>query len=261
MLLIRFKGTREGGVTENTSYYVFFQAHDGAFEAFPVSEWYNFTAIPRYKPLTSEEAEERYEERDKILNHFAVMASRKNTEGGEAEQTGTKLQKNVKKSKDFKVTDIDDWVDSDQSGGGSDEEGEDGDTKKNGKGKAKGAAKKKGGKKKKKGSDDDDDDSEPGEESDEGDHEAREVDYMSDTSSESGAEDLEEKLNKELKGVEDEDALRKLVLSDDDEEEEEGKAKEDVAGTNKGNGEDAPKGNDSDGKVKVKQEKSCKYLR
>ena len=84
---------------------------------------------------------------------------------------------------------------------------------------------------------------------------------MSDTSSESGAEDREEKLNKELKGVEDEDALRKLVLSDDDDDddEEEGKAKEDATNTNKGDGEDAPKGNDPDGKVKVKQEKSCKY--
>lgn len=253
----KFKGTREGGVTENTSYYVFFQAHDGAFEAFPVSEWYNFTAIPRYKPLTSEEAEERYEERHKIYNHFAVMASRKHTEG-EGEQSETKLLKNMKKEKDFKVSDMDDWVDSDRSGDGSDDDELDGGNQKNGKGKgkgkAKGAGKKKGGKKKK-GSDDDDDDSEPGEESDEGDQEAREVDYMSDLSSSSEEEDLEEKLNKELKGVEDEDALRKLVLSDDDDdEEEEGKDKEDAKGLAKGDGDEVSKGNEPAGKVKVKQE-------
>lgn len=33
-------GVREGGVTENASYYVFTQATDGAFEAFPVEEWF-----------------------------------------------------------------------------------------------------------------------------------------------------------------------------------------------------------------------------
>ena len=44
----KFKGIREGGVSENTSYYVFTHGKDGAFEAYPVSEWYNFTPIMRY---------------------------------------------------------------------------------------------------------------------------------------------------------------------------------------------------------------------
>ena len=43
----KFKGIREGGVSNNTSYYVFTHGKDGAFEAFPVSEWYNFTPVMR----------------------------------------------------------------------------------------------------------------------------------------------------------------------------------------------------------------------
>ena len=45
----RFKGTREGGVSDNTSFYVFTHGSDGAFEAFPISEWYNFIPMQRYK--------------------------------------------------------------------------------------------------------------------------------------------------------------------------------------------------------------------
>lgn len=35
----KFKGIREGGVSENASYYVFTHAADGAIEAFPVEQW------------------------------------------------------------------------------------------------------------------------------------------------------------------------------------------------------------------------------
>ena len=35
----KFKGIREGGVSENTAYYVFTHAADGAIEAFPLHEW------------------------------------------------------------------------------------------------------------------------------------------------------------------------------------------------------------------------------
>lgn len=36
------------------------KAPDGAFEAFPVEEWYNFAPIQRYKALSAEEAEEEF---------------------------------------------------------------------------------------------------------------------------------------------------------------------------------------------------------
>ena len=66
-------GLREGGVTENASYYIFTQAADGAFEAFPVEEWYNFQTIQRYKALSIEEAEEEFNARNRTFNLFNVM--------------------------------------------------------------------------------------------------------------------------------------------------------------------------------------------
>lgn len=57
----RFKGIREGGVSENSSWYVYMQGKDGAFEAYPVEEWYNFKLIQRYKSLSAEEAEKEFE--------------------------------------------------------------------------------------------------------------------------------------------------------------------------------------------------------
>lgn len=56
----RMKGVREGTITENTSYYIFTQCADGAFEAFPVEEWYTFSPVIKYKYLNSEEAEEEF---------------------------------------------------------------------------------------------------------------------------------------------------------------------------------------------------------
>ncbi|XP_023237723.1 general transcription factor IIF subunit 1-like [Centruroides sculpturatus] len=100
----KFKGIREGGVAENTSYYVFMQAPDGVFEAFPVSEWYNFAPIQRYKALTAEEAEEQYNKRDKVLNYFSLMSRKrlKNENEGEGDDDDSKSQgKKKKSSKDF----------------------------------------------------------------------------------------------------------------------------------------------------------------
>lgn len=250
----KFKGSREGGVTDNTSYYVFFQAHDGAFEAFPISEWYNFTPIPRFKALTAEEAEEQFENRGKILNFFPVMANKKKNDLNSTNDPFLDEGIKVKKGKDFKVSDMDDWGDLDMSGG-SDADSDD-DRPSNKKGKKANA----GSKKKKKQESDDDDDSEPLEESDEGDFDTREVDYMSDSSSDS--DDDADRLIRELKGVEDEDALRKLVLSDDEDDEENNEANKDKEGdqtmtTESGDGPaDKSKAPDGDLKVKVKKEKT-----
>ena len=48
-----------GGVAENTTFYVFSQGKDGASEAFPISDWYNFTPVQRYETLDADEAEKR----------------------------------------------------------------------------------------------------------------------------------------------------------------------------------------------------------
>lgn len=45
---------------ENSSFYIFTQCADGAFDAFPVDDWYNFTPVIKYKYLNSEEVEEEF---------------------------------------------------------------------------------------------------------------------------------------------------------------------------------------------------------
>ncbi|XP_023210700.1 general transcription factor IIF subunit 1-like, partial [Centruroides sculpturatus] len=181
----KFKGIREGGVAENTSYYVFMQAPDGVFEAFPVSEWYNFAPIQRYKALTAEEAEEQY-------NKY-----------------------------DIKISDMDEWLtdsdDDERDDENNDNDKDDAGDKQKKKKKKESITDKKKKKKKEHATDD-----EAVEESDEGDFDDREVDYIS-NSSESEEEPEEEKINREMKGVEDEEALRKLDLSEDEEENEETK--------------------------------------
>ena len=46
---------------ENASYYVFTQCADGAFEALPLHEWYNFMPQVKYKYLNADEAEEEFQ--------------------------------------------------------------------------------------------------------------------------------------------------------------------------------------------------------
>ncbi|CAG0894547.1 unnamed protein product [Cyprideis torosa] len=229
----RFKGIREGGVTENASFYVFTQAADGAFEAHPVSEWYNFTPVQRFKALTAEEAEEEFGRRDRIMNFFSVMVKKKckAEEGEEAADTSTKEEKGSKKkgaskkgAEDLQISEMDEWVSDDDADEDDDEEeeaaGKEGKKKKKKKEEDDddGVPKKK--KKKKKDEDDEKDSEEeenPLEESDDGDEEGREMDYDS-ASSASDAELLEAM---EERGV-DED----MASSSSSEEEGEGEKKE-----------------------------------
>ena len=46
-----WQGTKEGGVAENTTYYVFTHGKDGSVEAFPIADWYNFVPIQRWVNL------------------------------------------------------------------------------------------------------------------------------------------------------------------------------------------------------------------
>ncbi|KAM5171799.1 general transcription factor IIF subunit 1 [Mantella aurantiaca] len=183
----KFKGIKKGGVTENASYFIFTQCPDEAFEAFPVSNWYNFTPLAKHRTLTAEEAEQEWERRNKILNHFIIMQQRRlkdqggddeeDEEGGGKQDKGGKGKKKKKKS-DLKIHDLEDDLEmssSESEGSGDDEEESRTKTPKQG------AANKK--KKKKKQVDD-----EAIEDSDDGDFEGQEVDYMSDESSSSDEE-------------------------------------------------------------------------
>ncbi|XP_059049273.1 general transcription factor IIF subunit 1 isoform X2 [Achroia grisella] len=209
----KFKGIREGGVSENAAYYVFTHAADGAIDAYPLQEWYNFQPIQRYKALSAEEAEQEFGRRNKVMNYFSLMF-RKRMRGDEgvdeAEDPDEKKTKGAKAKKDLKISDMDEWIesgeDSSESEAGEKEDSDSGNKKKKDK---KVAANKK---KKKKVED------EAFEESDDGDEEGRERDYISDSSD--SESDHETKANKELKGVAEEDALRKLLTSDEDSDEE-----------------------------------------
>ncbi|KAF7650825.1 hypothetical protein LDENG_00120180 [Lucifuga dentata] len=177
----RFKGLKKGGVTENASYYIFTQCADGAFEAFPVHSWYNFTPVAKHRTLTAEEAEEEWGRRNKIVNHFSIMLQRRlreqergEEEEDETEKAGKKKKKGGGRGGELRIHDLEDDLEmsSDDSEGsmGEDGEGKSKVKKDTGKGKAK--------KKKKKSSD-----HEALEDSDDGDYEGLEVDYMSDESS------------------------------------------------------------------------------
>ncbi|XP_020654399.3 general transcription factor IIF subunit 1 isoform X1 [Pogona vitticeps] len=166
----KFKGVKKGGVTENTSYYIFTQCPDGAFEAFPVNNWYNFTPIAKHRTLTAEEAEEEWERRNKVLNHFSIMQQRRLKDQGEEEEE-EKEKKGKKKGGDLKIHDLEDELEMSSD----DSDFSDADGEKPAKPKKKAPQTKK--KKKAKGSDD-----EAFEDSDDGDFEGQEVDYMSDGS-------------------------------------------------------------------------------
>lgn len=242
----KFRGIREGGVGENAAFYVFTHAPDGAIEAYPLHEWYNFQPIQRYKALSAEEAEQEFGRRKKVMNYFSLMFRKrmKGEDDATEDQEETKGKKGGGgKAKDLKISDMDDWIDSDDMSS-SDEDGEpkskekDSDDEKDKKAKDK---KKAQTAKKKKDRDVDD---EAFEESDDGDEEGRELDYISD-SSESESEP-ENKANKELKSVAEEDALRKLLTSDEGSEDEEKKSDE----------EEGKKDEEKNGKAKDKEKET-----
>lgn len=56
----KYRGIREGGVTQNADFWVFVKSGDGVFDALPVDEWYSFMPVARYKTLDAEEAEEQF---------------------------------------------------------------------------------------------------------------------------------------------------------------------------------------------------------
>ncbi|KAK9500806.1 hypothetical protein O3M35_002000 [Rhynocoris fuscipes] len=243
----KFKGIREGGVAENASYYVFTHAADGGIEAYPLTEWYNFQPIQRYKALSAEEAEQEFGRRNKVMNYFSLMLRKrlKNDEEGEGEEGEENKTKKGKASNDLKISEMDDWIDSDDDDNSSDDE-ENKEKKEANDKKKKKAVQKNTKAKKKRGSDES-----AVEESDDGDEEGRELDYISDSSD--SESDHEAKVVKEMKGVAEESALRRLLTSDEEEDEENEEKKEE----NKDAKEEGKDGKEAEGK-ETKENKSKK---
>lgn len=182
----KFKGIREGGVSENAAHFIFTQTKDGSIEAFPLYEWYNFQPVQRYNTLTAEEAEEEFGRRKKCLNMWTMKMRMKlkNKEGEEEAEFDPEETKAIKGAKGgdkkkLQISEMDEWMDSDDMSSDSDadekkkdeeDDSDDDKSKKKGKGKVPPKKKKK------------DVDDEAFEESDDGDEEGRERDYISDSS-------------------------------------------------------------------------------
>lgn len=239
----KFKGIREGGVSDNAAFYVFTHAPDGAIEAYPLYEWYNFQPIQRYKTLSAEDAEQEFSNRKKTLNLFALML-RKRLKGEDDDNTGDLDEENSKKGgkkkKDFKISEMDEWIDSDNESDSDKSEKEkkepDSDSEVN--------KKKKGAPKKKRKGDVDD---EAFEDSDDGDEEGRELDYISD-SSEAGS----------VPEVPEDDDLQKNLASSDSEEEEQKKSGEESEKTDE---EKSRKDGKKDEAKETKEKKKKKKLK
>ncbi|CAL1589174.1 unnamed protein product [Knipowitschia caucasica] len=208
----RFKGIKKGGVTENASYYIFTQCPDGAFEAFPVNGWYNFMPVAKHRTLTAEEAEEEWGRRNKVVNHFSIMLQRRlrepdrcDDDEDEGDKSGKKKKKGGGRGGELRIHDLEDDLEmSSDDSRSSEDEGES-------KSKTKKELKGKGKKKKKKKSE-----NEGLEDSDDGDHEGLEVDYMSD---ESSSDDEVEK-GKPVKAEEHPKGIDEASESEDESEEE-----------------------------------------
>ncbi|XP_035699482.1 general transcription factor IIF subunit 1-like isoform X4 [Branchiostoma floridae] len=234
----RFVGRKEGGINEASSYFVFRQTGNKTFEACPVESWYNFTPQIKYRYLNEEEAEAEFEKRHKVLNYFNIMMKKRLENKDEAETEG-ETEKNVSARDDLRVREGDD-SDSDL-GGFSDDSDNEAEGKKE---KAKTAKKKKDTKvqkkkkKKQKGSDD-----EALEDSDEGDYDGREVDYMSDEDESASEEEVDKSKadGTDLKGVDQE-----MEMSSSEEEEEGEGEKEGEAAEGEKTAEDKPDKKESD---------------
>lgn len=108
----KFRGIREGGVSEYASFYVFAHAPDGAIEAYPLNEWYNFQPVQRYKALSAEEAEHEFGRRNKVMNFFSLMMRNrlKGDEEGLEEPEEAKKKLPGKKGTDLKISDANDTL-------------------------------------------------------------------------------------------------------------------------------------------------------
>ncbi|XP_052255793.1 general transcription factor IIF subunit 1-like isoform X2 [Dreissena polymorpha] len=211
----RYKGVREGTISENTSYYIFTKCADGAFEAFPIEEWYNFQPVVKYKYLNSEEAEEEFSRRDKTMNLFSIMVRKriKNEEETEEKPEDKKDKKKDKKS--LILTDMEDWMETE------DEEEEEEEAEEGAEKKPKKEKKEEKTKRRKNAKINADD--EAVEESDEGDFDDRELDYISDSGSESSLDEKAKNDKYDDQGVDQEKGLKKLIDSEEESSEEENK--------------------------------------
>lgn len=126
----KFRGIREGGVSENAAHFVFTQTKDGSIEAVPLNEWYNFQPIQRYKALTAEEAEEEFGRRKKCVNMWTMKMrmklKNKDDDETELDPEDAKAAKGAKggDKKKLQISEMDEWMDSDDMSSSDSDGGE-----------------------------------------------------------------------------------------------------------------------------------------
>ncbi|GMT15083.1 hypothetical protein PFISCL1PPCAC_6380, partial [Pristionchus fissidentatus] len=199
----RLHSIREGAGT-HADYWLFLKSGE-EFHAYKVDDWHGFVPAITHKTLDIDEAEEEFTKRNKVMNQFALRAQildkMKQKEVDEEEET----KKGGKKS-----TLIKDEASSSGSEGEDEEKEDDGERKK--KKPKKGAKPRKDKRVKVENSDE-----VAKYESEDGEDEGREYDYMSDSGSDSDRDNvpMEDKVEKALVGVAEEEGLKKLMDSDD----------------------------------------------
>ena len=111
-----YRGMKKGGVTTNSSYYVFIQGKDG-FEAYPVEDWYGFTPVNVYKTMDFDEAEQKFQDRHKTLSKWMTTYGQKKSEDPEETTEIVKGVKQAKKAKDgFQLLDTEEWMNQSEGG-------------------------------------------------------------------------------------------------------------------------------------------------
>ncbi|CAI2336223.1 unnamed protein product [Caenorhabditis sp. 36 PRJEB53466] len=200
------RGIREGGANEHADYWVFMKPQNSnEFKAYKVDEWHKFLPAITHKTLDIDQAEEQFSQRNKVMNQFALKAAIQNQLNATDEAELTEQQKRLLKIKDEGSSD-----DSDDG----DDEGEGGDDGKKRKKKKKNT---KPVKDKRQRVDNEDDVAKY--ESSDGEDEGREYDYISDSGTDSDREQVpsDEKIEKQMVGVAEEEGARKLFETDSSE--------------------------------------------
>lgn len=201
----RYTGRKEP-ILEHSAYYILTQCPDGVFEAVPVQAWYNFLPDIDYSTLTSDEVEQEFSKRDRTLSYFTT----KYQIGGEEQDEISKVRR---KDDDHNLIIHDDEIDEEDQEEENEEENEEETEKK----KKKVSKKEKNifrGKNKKEGNDSD-------EEEELGNFESKEVDYMSESSSEDELIEMDDEPDPEKeKSGKAKDDLNIFSDSENDDEEE-----------------------------------------
>ncbi|KAM3718453.1 General transcription factor IIF subunit [Dirofilaria immitis] len=202
----KFRSIREGGAGEHADYWVFLKSGE-EFHAYKIDEWYQFMPFSTHRTLDIDQAEERFRERNRVMNQFALKAQIQQQLKA-MDEDGEQMIKTTKSLK------IKDEASSDENSDG--EKGDDEDDAPGRSLKPKKSSKLAVRARKDKRQRVENADEVAAYESDDGDDEGREYDYMSDSGSESDRDaiPMEQKVDEAMVAVGDETGLKKLIGDD-----------------------------------------------